>query len=249
LPGVFNPVNSQHLIIEDVFNLIEKLSKKNKKLIVVFDEFQEIVRLGKDLDKKLRAIIQHHKMVNYLMLGSQESLMREIFEQKKSPFYHFGYLMYLDRINFTDLSNFLYEKFRKLSKNFQEITEKIIQFTNQHPYYTQQLAFNTWEYITKNNKADLKIIIDDIILSHDNDYERLWGLLNKTEMKILIALAFSEKSPLTDDVRNKFHLGASSTVFSSIKKLIQKGFVIQIDQNYEIEDPFFKKWLIKKRKG
>lgn len=43
-------------------------------------------------------------------------------------------------------------------------------------------------------------------------------------------------------------LGATSTVLSALKKLIQKGFVIQIEHAYDIEDPFLKFWILKKRK-
>ena len=59
------------------------------RTIVVFDEFQDIMRLGIGIDRKLRSIMQLHQNINYILLGSQESMMREIFEKKKSPFYHF----------------------------------------------------------------------------------------------------------------------------------------------------------------
>jgi uncharacterized protein len=243
----FNPITSSQFVLEDVFNLIEKLSTKKKKLIVVFDEFQEINKIGKELDKKIRAIIQHHKMINYVMLGSQESLMREIFEKKKSPFYHFGNLMQLGRIPYDEFLFFLSSKLDTVKENSIDLCKKIIEFTKLHPYYTQQLAFSIWENLKNSNQIDFDEIIENSIISHDNDFERLWGLLNKTEMKIMIAVATSNKSPLTDEVRNRFMLGATSTVFSSIRKLIEKGFVVQIDNIYEIEDPFFKTWILKKR--
>ncbi len=243
----FNPTMSSSVILEDALNLIEKLSTKEKKIVVIFDEFQEINKIDKNLDKKLRAILQHHKMVNYVMLGSQESLMKEIFEKKKSPFYHFGYLMQLDKIPYEEFFDFLTERFEKIKNNGSGLSKEILEFTKLHPYYTQQLAFNVWENLIKNNSEDIKEVILNSVITHDNDYERLWGLLNKTEMKIIIALAYERKSPLTDEIRTKYMLGASSTVFSSLKKLIQNGFVVKINSSYEIEDPFFKEWLLMRR--
>jgi len=243
----FNPVVSSQVILEDALNLIEKLSTKKKKIVVIFDEFQEIHKIDKSLDKKLRAVIQHHKMVNYVMLGSQESLMKDIFEKKKSPFYHFGYLMQLDKIPYDEFFNFLSKRFEKIINNSSNLCENILEFTKLHPYYTQQLAFNVWESLLKYKQIKIEEVISNLVITHDNDYERLWGLLNKTEMKIIIALASENKSPLTDEIRNKFMLGASSTVFSSLKKLIQNGFVVKINSSYEIEDPFFKEWLLKRR--
>lgn len=245
----FNPVTQSTTLLEDVLNLIEKLSTKNKKIVVVFDEFQEVNKIEKNLDKKLRGIIQHHKMVNYIMLGSQEALMRIIFENKKSPLYHFGHLMLLNRIPYNDFLKFLMDRLNTVKKENTKLCKKILDFTKLHPYYTQQLAFNVWENLKYNNNLSFENIIENSITAHDNDYERLWGVLTKTEMKIMLALAVTEDSPLTDEVRNKFMLGATSTVFSALKKLIEKGFVVQIEKKYDIEDPFFKKWIILIRKG
>ncbi|MCB9211114.1 MAG: ATP-binding protein [Ignavibacteriales bacterium] len=245
----FNPIQSSQSVLEDVFNLIEKLSSKKNKIIVVFDEFQEINKIEKNLDKKLRAVLQHQKMVNYVMMGSQESLMREIFEKKKSPFYHFGFLIQLNRIPETDFLQFLISRFNMILKDSTKLCKSIIEFTNLHPYYTQQLAFNVWDNLQNKKAVEIKEVIQQSVVMHDNDYERLWGLLNKTEMKIMIALASAEKSPMTDEIRMQYQLGATSTVFSSIKKLIEKGFVIQINKIYEIEDPFFKEWILMRRRN
>ncbi|MCB0732463.1 MAG: hypothetical protein KDC88_15680 [Ignavibacteriae bacterium] len=70
----------------------------------------------------------------------------------------------------------------------------------------------------------------------------------KDEIEKFHSILESEKSPLTNGVRNSFMLGATSTVLSALKKLIQKGFVIQIEHAYDIEDPFLKFWILKKRK-
>lgn len=36
------------------------------------------------------------------------------------------------------------------------------------------------------------------------------------------------------------NIGSVSTVFSSLKRLMQNGNVIKSEQGYEIDDPFFK---------
>ena len=84
------PMVDNRVLIEDVFALLQTLATEEDRIIVVFDEFQEITNIDKNLDRLLRAIMQLHKNINYLFLGSQESMMREIFEKKKSPFFHFS---------------------------------------------------------------------------------------------------------------------------------------------------------------
>lgn len=81
----FQPGSDNNVVLEDVLMLIEKLGEKNK-FVVVLDEFQEIVDLEKGLDKYLRSVMQLQHNVNYIFLGSQESMMTEIFEKKSRLF-------------------------------------------------------------------------------------------------------------------------------------------------------------------
>ena len=71
----FNPGVDSNILLEDALGLLEMVSTKKERLIAVFDEFQEILTLEKGIDKKLRAIMQEQSLVNYVFLGSQESMM------------------------------------------------------------------------------------------------------------------------------------------------------------------------------
>ena len=247
----FHPQSRPEIVIEDVLRLLEDISSENKKLIVIIDEFQEIKRLEPWLEQKLRAIIQHHKKVNYVFLGSKESLMKEIFEKKKSPFYHFGFLMPLGKIPVDEFMRFLTSRFRGITDNAHAIAEEIIKITGSHPYYTQCLAFSVWEALSarKQSEAPVQAAMNELVGIHDNDYERLWGTMTKTEQKIMIGLAEGELPPLSDAFRRRYDSGATSTTFSALKKLEERGMVIKLDGKYETDDPVFSKWLIIRRTG
>lgn len=141
----FQATTDATVLIEDALQLVEKVSEKGESMVVVFDEFQELMGLDKGIDKRLRAIIQTQRHVNYIFLGSQESMMTEIFERKRSPFYRFGVLMHLDRIPHSNFSQYISER---LSDNFVSkgnVVEQILATTRCHPYYTQQLAALVWD--------------------------------------------------------------------------------------------------------
>ena len=106
----FQPSLDSTAILEDAFALLEKVSSPTKRIITVFDEFQEIMGIEKGLDKRLRAIMQEQQNINYIFLGSQESMMTQIFERKKSPFYHFGMLMHLDKIPYDDFMQYITQR-------------------------------------------------------------------------------------------------------------------------------------------
>jgi AAA+ ATPase superfamily predicted ATPase len=98
----FQPTANLSALLEDALSLVERVSEPSNRMIVVFDEFQEIMEVEKGIDRKLRAIMQEQQNVNYIFLGSEESMMTDIFERKKSPFYHFGMLMRLKKIPYED---------------------------------------------------------------------------------------------------------------------------------------------------
>lgn len=134
------------VLLEDVLNLLERAHSEKDRLIVVLDEFQEIKDISSGLDRQLRSIMQEQKHINYILLGSQESMMTDIFENKKSPFYHFGELMRLGKLPRQDFYDYLVER---LSAVFPEsckvLADRILNFTECHPYYSQQLAANVWQ--------------------------------------------------------------------------------------------------------
>ena len=236
----FQPVVNNLVLLEDAMALLEKVSIEGKKLIVVFDEFQEILNIRKGLDKQLRSIMQEQHNLNYILLGSQESMMTEIFERKKSPFYHFGKLMRLDKIPYDDFRNYISSRLPLEDKDkLNAIVEEILSFTNLHPYYTQQLSAEVWDILTHDNPADgvVTASIRKILRTHDLDYERLWLNFNRTDRSIMLNL-----SKRVNPMQNRQM--ATSTSYSAIKRLMKSGYIIRVN-DYEIEDPFFKEWIIR----
>jgi len=236
----FQPVMNSVVLLEDAMDLVEKVSTENRRLVIVLDEFQEILNIRKGLDKQLRSIMQKQQHLNYILLGSQESMMTDIFERKKSPFYHFGKLMRLNKIPYADFKEFIKTRLPLEDQDEQNrIVEEILSFTNLHPYYTQQLSAQVWEMMSYDHLVDGVVgeAISKIVRVHDLDFERLWLNFNRTDRSVMLSLS-KDKNPLQN------RKVASSTSFSAIKRLMKSGYVIRVT-DYEIEDPFFKEWIIR----
>jgi len=245
----FQPGQSAFPKLEDVLNMIEKLGTPKKRCIVVLDEFQEVTRLDADLPRQLRAVMQHHQNINYIFLGSQESMIREIFEKKKSPFYHFGYLYVLNKIPRIEFYDFLFSRLNDSGNDASALANDILDFTRCHPYYTQQLAFMVFELHNNREIKDSLVeqAIGETIRMHDMDYERLWGTFNRTDKKLMIGMSESGLTPLSEAFYRKFEIGASSTAFSSLTRLTKNGYIIKFENKYEIDDPFFSQWISQRR--
>jgi uncharacterized protein len=246
----FKPGSKELSPLEDVLNLIENLGTDKKKLIVVLDEFQDIFRINNGLDRFLRAVMQNHKHINYIIMGSNESMIREIFEKKSSSFYRFGSLMTLNKINPEKFTVFLEERFKNISDHANELSKKVLDITDSHPYYTQQLAFTLWELVLRSgfSSESVENAANEIVQSHDNDFERIWNSFNRTDMMILNGILASDLSPLSDEFSRLFGTGAASTVYSSLQRLTSKGILIKEESLYKFDDPFFKKWIALRRR-
>lgn len=233
-------VDKASVMLEDAMDLLERVSSSKNRLIVVLDEFQEVNEIDKSLAKQLRAIMQRQKGLNYIFMGSQETMMEEIFEKKKSPFYHFGERMNLKKIPYEDFFSYIKNRLPQMPDAKKDsVTEEILKFTNVHPYYTQQLASAVYNIVAygKEKNDCVALAIKRQVEEHSLDYERLWASMNRTDRKVLMALA-NGKNPIVD------RSAPTSTSFSAIKRLLKQGYVIKTD-HYELEDPFFGEWILR----
>ena len=234
----FQPTLETFVLLEDAMSMLEKVSTPSHRLIVVLDEFQEIMSIDKGLDKQLRSIMQMQKGINYIILGSQESMMTEIFERKKSPFYHFGTLMRLNKIPYEDFHSYLLQRMRRtLNKEADDVCRQILDITQCHPYYTQQLSSQVWEIANYEGRVNdiVSLAVERLTYIHDLDFERIWIAFNRTDKQILQMLC-KGLNPLQNKKLS------TSTAFSALKRLMRQGYVIRLE-SYEVEDPFFQKWI------
>lgn len=230
----FHPSANTSVLLEDAMALVDKVTSPDKRLIIVLDEFQEVLKIKKGFDKQLRSLMQHQKNLNYILLGSQESMMEAIFEKKTSPFYHFGQMIRLPKIPHEDFVAYIIER---LPNGNVEVAEEILRFTACHPYYTQQLSSQVWEMM-KYQKIKEEVVpkaIEALVTMHDLDYERLWQNLNRTDRFTLKQLVMN-RQPMQNGSQ------ASSTSYSSLLRMMKSGLVVR-STHYEVEDPFFRQWI------
>ena len=162
----------------------------------------------------------------------------DIFEDKKSPFYHFGEMMRLAKIPRDDFHQYLSERLAGcFAEKQNELSNKILDYTGCHPYYTQQLAANVWQIgmLQPETSDPVRKAIDYIVTTHGLDYERLWMNLKRTNKWILQRLAFNK--PLQNGEYR------TSTIYSALKRL-QKDVYVIYSNHYELEDPFFREWIL-----
>jgi len=69
-------------LLEELMNILHNYSLK-RKLVIAFDEFQEVAGYSEDgFEKRLRSLIQQHTDICYIFVGSQRHLITEMFNLK-----------------------------------------------------------------------------------------------------------------------------------------------------------------------
>lgn len=238
-------------LLSDSLELPETIAKNmGKKIVIVFDEFQEIRRISPMLERKMRGIFQYHQNITYVFIGSQESMIREIFQNKKNPFYKFGRHISLHKIAEPEFSDFILKRFSSQKIDASGIIKDILNFTDCHPYYTQQLCHEIYMLSGKNplTKDIINKAVGQITTEHHADYSRWWGSLTNTERKVIIGITSGDYNPTSQEFIRKYGITSASTSGSVVSKLIALGTLVKKNgEKISIEDPFWKEWILKNR--
>lgn len=239
-------------MLTKLYDLPEKVAKKKKKkLVVVFDEFQEITKLdGTEIEKNLRSKIQNHKSVSYVFMGSQRHLIDQIFSDKNKALFRIGKSFNLNKIPEKEFAVFIRDKFKKTGiKISDDATKKILEISESHPYYTQQLCHEVWNLCKsrKANQVTEQIIYDateQVLKNQNYAYTSLWDSVRGKQRTLLLAMADSDDREIySSEFRARYSLGASSSVAKAVKTLEEKGLLEKEGDDYVISDAFFKEWL------
>ncbi len=133
---------------DEVLDLAEKIArKKGLKIVICVDEFQNVAEFTDPdyFQKKLRSHWQLHQSVAYCLYGSKRHMMMEVFTDSSKPFYKFGNLMFLNKIETPCLVEFFKSRFADTGKSIDdEASHLIAKLVDNHPYYAQQLAQLSW---------------------------------------------------------------------------------------------------------
>lgn len=235
----------QQKLLTDVMGLLGRLSEK-RKLMVVFDEFQEIAAYKQEgFEKRLRAVIQTHDHISYFFCGSQRHIISDIFTNKNRAFYKLAQSYPLGKIQTKDYIPWARGLFEKAGKKISpEVLEEIVSRCENHPMYVQQFLFYLWEMEAKKHPSDTIAEAERIILqaSH-NEFLNLWDSLTVNQKKTLKLLVLTGgREMFYARSLQAVDLKAGSQVTQALKKLVRSDVVIKNDV-YKIEDLMFKKWV------
>ena len=232
---------------DEIINLAETIAKaKGIKIIVCIDEFQSIGNFEDTLafQRKLRAHWQHHQHVAYCLYGSKRHMLLEIFSNPKMPFYKFGDIMFLEKIDNKIWGKFIQKRFKDTGKSVSRTdAQYLATLVDNHSYYVQQLAQQAW--LRTQTECSVSII-ENSLQSIKNQLSLLFvGMtetLTATQLYFLRAVIEGETVFGQKNLK-KYRLGTSANVIRIKDALLSKEIIDITAKKIEIQDPIFKLWL------
>ena len=234
---------------EELINLGETIAiDKGIKLVICLDEFQNIndFENGLAFQKKLRANWQHHQHVVYILYGSKLSMMSDMFNKRKMPFFNFGDIFFLGKISKEHLVKFILERFEQTGKHIDTIyAERIVDLMECHPHYVQHLSHLVWYACDKNViSTNLEEAMELLLNSYVPMFQRIFEELSRIQINYLKAIADGQITLLTSkDIVSKYDMGTPASVLKAIIGLEKKEILDRMNSKTEFLDPVFKIWF------
>lgn len=233
---------------DEILDLAERIATdRGIRIVVCVDEFQNIAEFDDPLyfQKKLRSHWQQHQNVSYCLYGSKRHMMLDVFTNSSMPFYKFGDLLFLEKIDTPSWITFITEQFSKTNKLItEEQAQLIVELADNHPYYVQQLAQQVWLRTSDKCTEDIVrqahiTIVEQLSLLFVTITESLTNL----QVNFLKAMIAGETAFSSAEVISKYRLGSSGNVSRSRKSLIEKDILDNKANKVSFQDPMYHYWL------
>jgi uncharacterized protein len=218
---------------EDINGTLEHLlelpaelgAERDRRVALVFDEFQQIVDIDPSLLPLLRSVFQEQPDVAHLYLGSKRHMMERIFNDENEPFWRSAKQMELGVIPPAAFARFIRARFEQTSRSVEDaVLDAVLDTTQSHPYGTQELAYALWEVTPAGATAtrrNFNEAVVRVLRSENAHFSVVWERASKAQRLMLEALSVDPGRPaLSAAYRRKHDLPGPSTVQRALAALV-----------------------------
>jgi AAA+ ATPase superfamily predicted ATPase len=248
--GEVEPVRlSEQQRLSDMLDLPKKVFQgSGMRTLVVFDEFQDLLRIDSDVDGLLRSKIQFHRdEASYIFAGSEPGMLNALFADRKRPLFEQARPIPLDPLQDEDLIQFIGDRFEQAGRDPGEALDALIDLARGHPQRAMLCAHHLWEQTARGSIADFETF-DRALAEIDREtkevFEQLWEDLaeKRNQRKVLAALANSQETLYNRRTLAAYGLEKGSAE-AAVSALIDRGEVRRTDAGFLIVDPLLERWL------
>ena len=233
---------------QEILRLPETIAQaKDLHVIVCIDEFQQLATLPdwKSLEGKMRSEWQLQHNTTYCFYGSKRHMMMDIFGNANNPFYRFGQVLFLNKIEKSHWIPYIIEGFHKTGKSIApEFASRICDTVKCHSWYVQQLSFFIWSDTVDEVTEDifhrqLQLLIDTNAPMFISNSERLTA----AQIGMLAAISNGESKLSSKAVVSRYNLGNMQTITRNKHRLQELDIIETQDDHFAFVDTVYELWF------
>jgi hypothetical protein len=247
--GVENRRDDIDATLERLLELPAELGgSRDRRTVLVMDEFQEVVEIDPVLPKLMRSVFERQPEVAHVYLGSKRHMMERIFNDENEPFWRSAKQVELGLIAPGPFTDYIDARFRATRRGVAaETIDGVLERTRGHPYATQELCYFLWEETAPGATAasdDLEAAIEAVLRSEHAHFSLLWDGASAVQRLVLEALADEPGHPFSQGYRARHRLPSASNVQKALRALTAREVVARVGQgSYRIAEPFLDDWV------
>jgi hypothetical protein len=235
--------------LADMLDLPKRVFERSGiRTLVVFDEFQDLLRIDSEVDGLLRSKIQFHRdEASYIFAGSEPGLLNALFGDRKRPLFDQARPIHLGPLRDSDLIEYIGQRFERGERDPGEALDALVELVRGHPQRAMLCAHHLWEQTPRGATSDLETLdraLDAVDRETNEAFQILWDdLADKTaQRKVLAAAASSEETLYNRRTLEAYGLEKGSAE-SAVGPLIDRGEVRRADGGFLVVDPLLERWL------
>lgn len=236
---------------EEVLDLAENIArKKQKRIVICIDEFQQIGEMADtvSIQKRLRSVWQHQRLTSYCLFGSKKHTMMNVFQKRNMPLYQFGDFKFLEKIPTETWVEYIVQHFKDRQRTISpELAIEICKVVDNYSSYVQQLSWLIFSLIDEGQvvtEEHLRQGVKDLLNSQEQLFMQQIEPLTAYQMNFLRCIISGHHDDFGEmTVREEFQLGSVSNIARLKSALVDKDLVEMVGRRFYITDPVFALWF------
>ena len=240
--------------ISGVFDLISTCQLKTKPLVVVFDEFQDILNLedASETLAQLRSRIQFQTDIPFRFAVSMRNKMNTIFNDPDSAFFKSAIPKEVGPLDKTDFQTFIADKFKTGKRTITtDVMDRIFDICVNVAGDIQQLCSALWDTTSSGDqRVDMLVpfALEQIFAHESKGYETTLKIISGQQLKFLTGLArIGGDAPTSSHFLKQSGIPQASSAQAALRRLMDLKIIFQYEKKYRFVNPFFRAWLLHKK--
>jgi uncharacterized protein len=241
---------------EDINATLERLlelpgqlaGERKRRVVLILDEFQEIVDIDPNLPRLMRSVFQQQPEVAHIYLGSKRHMMEQIFSDENEPFWRSAKQIELGVIDPQPFGDYIERQFERTGKSITPTAiDAVLGTTHGHPYATQELCYFLWQDTPTGATATAEQVVETVVKvlnSEHAHFSLVWDDATAHQRLLLRALATEPGHPVSADYRRRHALPGASSVQRALGALEKAELVGRRRGEAWISEPFLAQWVL-----